>query len=79
MKPRAEAYRLVAQRFGVEAPRVLYASAQAWDVELKAGRTKAAHPRSAGLPAPPAEVTRLAPGVFELVIPHHDFALIQVE
>jgi hypothetical protein len=48
-------------------------------VELKAGRTKAAHPRSAGLPAPPAEVTRLAPGVFELVIPHHDFALIQVE
>jgi hypothetical protein len=54
-------------------------SAKAWDVELKAGRTKAAHPRSAGLPAPPAEVTRLAPGVFELVIPHHDFALIQVE
>jgi 2-haloacid dehalogenase len=32
VKPQAEAYRLVAQRFGVEAPRVLYASAQAWDV-----------------------------------------------
>jgi len=53
--------------------------AQAWDVELKAGRAKATHPRSAELPAQPAELKRIAPGVFELTILHHDFALIVVE
>jgi hypothetical protein len=54
-------------------------SVQAHDVEIKAGRTKATHPKAAGMPAQPAELKRLAPGVFELTIPHHDFALIAVE
>ena len=73
-------------------------TAQAWDVELKAGRTKSENARSIRPPArpdlgggePDAEERELepavpgllrgpAPGVFELVIPHHDFALIVVE
>lgn len=54
-------------------------SVQAHDVEIKAGRTKATHPKAAGMPAQPSELKRLAPGVFELTIAHHDFALIAVE
>jgi hypothetical protein len=54
-------------------------SVQAHDVEIQAGRAKATHPKAAGMPAHPAELKRLAPGVFELTIPHHDFALIAVE
>jgi len=54
-------------------------SVQAHDVEIQAGRTKATHPKAAGIPAQPAELKRLAPGVFELTIPHHDFTLIAVE
>lgn len=54
-------------------------SVQAHDVEIKAGRAKATHPQAAGMPAQPAELKRLAPGVFELTIPHHDFTLIAVE
>jgi hypothetical protein len=45
-------------------------SAQAWDLELKAGRKKAKNP---------GPLKRLAAGVFELEIAHHDFALIVVE
>jgi hypothetical protein len=78
-------------------------SAQAWDVELKAGRKKVENPVSFDAPSRPASgigilagdngvdidieleervpglLKRLAPGVFELTIPHHDFALIVVE
>jgi hypothetical protein len=54
-------------------------AARAWDVELRADRVKAARPRSAGMPAQPAELKRLAPGLFELTMPHDDFALIVVE
>jgi hypothetical protein len=54
-------------------------SVRAHDVEIKAGRDKATHPKATGMPAQPAELRRLAPGVFELTIPHHDFALIAVE
>jgi len=54
-------------------------SVQAHDVEIKAGRTKATHPKAAGMPAQPAELKRLAPGVFEAKIAHHDFALIAVD
>ena len=75
-------------------------SAQAWDVELKAGRTKAENPAAAKLPElpdvnldpragdepgleleekNPALLKRLGPGVFEVAITHHDFALIVVE
>jgi hypothetical protein len=75
-------------------------TAQAWDVELKAGRTKSENARSIKPPAgpdlslaePAAEdvdidleeqipglLKSVAPGVFELVIPHHDFGLIVVE
>ena|GEM_PF-3343485 len=54
-------------------------TARAWDVELRADRVKAAHPRSAGTPAQQAQLKRLAPGLFELTMPHHDFALIMVE
>ncbi len=76
-------------------------SAQAWDVELKAGRQKAENSAAINVPAQPgvdlklstddkddpmlgqekhpAQLKRLAPGVFELTIAHHDFALIVVE
>ena len=54
-------------------------TARACDVELRADRVKAAHPRSAGTPAQQAQLKRLAPGLFELTMPHHDFALIMVE
>jgi hypothetical protein len=75
-------------------------TAQAWDVELKAGRSKTENARSIKPPAGPdlnlAEpagedvdldleeqapglLKSVAPGVFELVIPHHDFALIVVQ
>ena len=75
-------------------------TAQAWDVELKAGRTKSENARWIKTPARPESslatladedeefdleepvpglLKRVAPGVFELVIPHHDFALIVVE
>jgi hypothetical protein len=75
-------------------------TAQAWDVELKAGRSKSENARSIRPPAGPdlnlaapgdedidleldepvpGLLEIVAPGVFELVIPHHDFALIVVE
>jgi hypothetical protein len=75
-------------------------TARAWDVELKAKRTKAQNPATIKAPAKPdpafdpaaggeADVEleeqqtglleRLAPGVYELEIAHHDFALIVVE
>ncbi len=77
-------------------------TAQAWDVELKTGRTKAENPAAIeqptlpdatsdplagggiglelGLEEPnPGLLKRLAPGVFEIEIAHHDFALITVE
>ncbi len=75
-------------------------TAQAWDVELKAGRKKAENPAAIKPPTQPAatldlqagdeigleleektpgQLNRLAPGVFELEIAHHDFALIVVE
>jgi len=75
-------------------------TAQAWDVELKAGRKKAENPVAVNLPnrpdinladragdemgleleeRNPALLKRLAPGVFELEIAHHDFVLIVVE
>jgi len=75
-------------------------TARAWDVELKAGHTKAENPATIKAPAkpeptldqPPTDeagleleeqqpglLERLAPGVFELEIAHHDFALIVVE
>jgi hypothetical protein len=69
-------------------------SAQARDVELKARRTKATNPHALQSPEQPGEgnpgdppaltpaatplLERLAPGVFELTIAHHDFALIEV-
>ncbi len=74
-------------------------TAQAWDVELKAGRAKSDNPRAAKQPKLPEglsvdeakadidltlkeenvhQIKRLAPGVFELRIVHHDFALIEV-
>jgi hypothetical protein len=74
--------------------------AQAHDVELKSGRTKAENRRATKLPsiskdtelatdkpvsdltledANPSLLKRLAPGVFELNITTHDFALIVVE
>jgi len=52
---------------------------QAHDVEIKAGRAKATHPKAAGMPAQSAELKRLTPGVFEAKIAHHDFMLIVVE
>jgi hypothetical protein len=75
-------------------------TAQAWDVELRAGRTKSENARSIKPPAGPDSsldtsadedlefeldepvpglLKAVAPGVFEVVIPHHDFALIVVE
>ena len=77
-------------------------SAQAYDVERRAGREKAENVRTvekpdadaegmpaaegeepAGLdleePEEPGQLRRTAPGVFELKISHHDFALIKVE
>jgi len=73
-------------------------TAQAWDVELKAGRKKAENLATMKRPTlpdatfdplagdaidlvleEPGLLKRLAPGVFELEIAHHDFALIAVE
>ena len=73
-------------------------TAQAWDVELKAGRKKAENLATIERPSlpdatidplagdaldleleEPGLLKRLAPGVFELEIAHHDFALIFVE
>lgn len=71
-------------------------SAQARDVEIKAGRNKADNPKAVKLPQQPGDgvpeatpdlaleeanpslLKRLAPGVFELKITTHDFALIEV-
>ncbi len=75
-------------------------TAQAHDVELKAGRTKTENPRAVKLPATPEHkdilddtdpgldlvleethpslLKRIAPGVFELTITNHNFALIEV-
>lgn len=76
-RPRAESYTV---RFRLDLKALGIAeTARACDVELRADRVKAAHPRSAGMPAQPAELKRIAPGAFELTIPHHDFALIVVE
>jgi len=78
-------------------------TAQAWDVELKTGRTRVVNPVAQNVPARPeididnlgggmdmdfdleleeripGLLKRIAPGVFELEIAHHDFALIVVE
>jgi len=54
-------------------------TAEARDVELKAGRGKATRPDSPERPPQPAQLKRIAPGVFEMTIAHHDFALIVVE
>ncbi|MBM3880831.1 MAG: discoidin domain-containing protein [Verrucomicrobia bacterium] len=76
-RPGAESYTI---RFRLDLKALgIPETARAWDVELRADRVKAAHPRSAGMPAQPVELKRLAPGLFELTVPHHDFALIVVE
>jgi len=73
-------------------------SAQAWDVELKAGRKKTANPAAVKIPDQPgmpengrkdleieleeknpALLKRLGPGVFQVEMAYHDFALIVVE
>jgi hypothetical protein len=75
-------------------------TANAYDVELRAGRTKADNIAAVILPAKPSVealngdadtlhfeldeskpglLKRLAPGVFELTISNHDFALIEIE
>jgi len=75
-------------------------TAEAWDVELKAGRVKSPPPAARpSIPGPeaapgeaapgglhmdleepvPGQIKRLGPGLFEMTINHHDFALIVVE
>jgi len=76
-RERAETYTI---RFALDLATLGIAdTAQARDVELKAGRVKAARPDSPERPPQPAQLKRIAPGVFELEIAHHDFALILVE
>jgi len=102
-RERAETYTV---RFQLDLAALgLAETAQAWDVELKAGRKKAENPVAVNLPTRPEVATdilagsdgldldidieleeripgllkRIAPGVFELEIAHHDFVLIVVE
>lgn len=54
--------------------------AEAWDVELKnSKRMKSTRPGVEPQPELPPQLKRVAPGVFEMTIAHHDFALILVE
>jgi len=97
-RERAETYTI---RFALDLAALgIPETAEARDVELKAGRVKAPPPAARpAIPGPeaalgaaapgglhmeldapvPGQIKRLGPGLFEMTINHHDFALIVVE